>query len=72
MSLCSGEEGGLVLWEGTWDQGKFYQLSEQRSACSPHESHCCLKGSLEVPSSEPLSLGPCVGERAQFLSEMLR
>ena len=31
-------------------------------------NHCCLKGSLEVPSSEPLSLAPCVGEKAQFLS----
>lgn len=59
LSLCSGEdEGCLVLWEGRWNQGKFYHLSEQRSASSPHESHCCLKGSLEAPSSEPLSLGP--------------
>lgn len=68
LSLCSGEEEGcLVLWEGRWNQGKFYHLGEQRSASSPHESHCCLKGSLEAPSSEPLSLGPWVGEMAPII-----
>ena len=72
LSLCSGEdEGCLVLWEGRWNQGKFYHLSEQRSASSPHESHCCLKGSLEAPSSEPLSLGPHEWVR-RHLSQMLR